>query len=161
MRHLGFAVILVVLTFAAPAWAADFTVTPICCNGWIVNGQTTPTLTLVRGQTYTFDVNALGHSFWIKTAAVANGGDSAFPGVGNNGVVQGTLTFAVPTNAPASLFYQCGVHQPMTGTLLFVDPAPVPAFGSYGLALLVLVLGGAGFLGVRKMRQAGAPNRSA
>jgi hypothetical protein len=162
MRHLGFAVILVFVTFASPAWAADYTVTPICCNGWIVNGQTTPPLTLVRGQTYTFDVNAPGHSFWIKTAAVAMDGLDAVPGVGNNGVVTGTLTWTVPTDhtvVGSSLFYQCGVHQMMTGTILLVDPTP--AMGRYGLLGLVLAVSLAGFLGLRRAGQAGAPKRSA
>jgi len=38
-------------------------------------------------------------------------------GVTDNGTEGGTLTFAVPAGAPDKLYYDCGVHNAMTGTI--------------------------------------------
>ena len=48
------------------------------------------------------------------------------------------------TTAPATLFYQCGIHDAMVGTLTIVTPPSVPALGPFGivvLAMLVLLVG--------------------
>lgn len=34
---------------------------------YIIDGSPNPTLTLARGQTYRFEINAWGHPFWVKT----------------------------------------------------------------------------------------------
>jgi hypothetical protein len=151
MRRLSFAVILAVLLFAAPAWAADYSVTPLCCATWIINGQSNPTLPLVRGKTYTFDVNAPDHPFFIKSAPVNGSGSTWDEGVTNNGLEVGTLSFTVPADAPATLFYQCGIHSAMTGTIQIVSSS-VPATGACAAALLALLLGTAAFVAVRRRR---------
>src|SRR5215469_14386566 len=107
MHRLSFAVLLAALLIAVPAWAADFSVTPLCCATWIINGQSNPTLTVVRGTTYAFDVNAPDHPFYIKTAPINGTGSTWDEGVTNNGLETGTLTFTVPADAPGTLFYQC------------------------------------------------------
>jgi hypothetical protein len=90
-----------------------------------INGTNNPTLTLMRGVTYLFNVNASGHPFWIKTVAVTGTGSAYNTGVANNGVQVGTLTFAVPTNAPNTLFYACQFHSAMRGSLNIIDsPSP-------------------------------------
>lgn len=61
-------------TFASPGVSGQqitaFQVTNDDSVAYIINGQRNPTLQLVRGQTYTFAINAVGHPFWIKTAQV-------------------------------------------------------------------------------------------
>jgi hypothetical protein len=78
--------------------AADFTVTS---PGFFfsINGQSNPTLTLVRGKTYTFSVStSFDHPFEIESA-----------GVSNNNITHGTITYTVPTNA-ANYDYICSIH---------------------------------------------------
>jgi hypothetical protein len=133
------------VAFAAPN---VFNVTNQLANAYLIDGIANETLTLTKGETYTFSINSTGHPFWIVTAqGAANVTTNAFPGVVGNGTGQtatGTVVFSVPNNAPATLFYQCGLHNAMTGTLNIVAPAPgVPAAGTIailGLALLLVVV---------------------
>ena len=76
-----------------------------------------PTMTLYRGNTYKFVVDATGHPFNImtepfKTGISADGSTSVIysTGVIGNGTTNGTVTFTVPTDAPDVLHYQCGSH---------------------------------------------------
>ena len=86
-----------------------------------------PTLTLYRGNTYKFEVEALGHPFYIKTEKITGSTkqyDSTH--VDNNGAMQGTVTFTVPksdesSELPDILFYACGNHTGMQGTILIED----------------------------------------
>src|SRR5258708_37455244 len=95
MRSLGLLAFVAAPFVPATALAADFTVSGTFPT-YTINGQGNPTLTLTRGQTYTFDVNASGHPFFIKTAQVTGSGSTFDTGVTNNGVTVGTLTFTVP-----------------------------------------------------------------
>jgi hypothetical protein len=153
MRHvrLAFATALAALavTFvSADALAADFTVTPNFPN-WSINGQNNPPLTLVRGHTYTFAVNAPGHPFDIKTAPVTGTGMQFNTGVTGQGATNGTLTLIAPTDPSTSqLFYQCEVHSSMTGTIALVAPSPVGP--PWTVALLAVALAGLAFAGVRR-----------
>ena len=91
--------------------------------------ENNPILTLYRGNTYKFDVNAKGHPFWImtepyKAKVAADGSTSTIfsTGVTNNGADYGTVTFTVPTSgAPDTLYYQCGNHDAMYGILQIKD----------------------------------------
>ena len=98
-----------------------FIVTNNGSSNYIIDGQNNPTLTLVRGFTYTFNVNASGHPFYIKTSATTGTGNQYTTGVTNNGVQVGTLTFVVPSNAPATLYYICQYHGSMVGTINTVE----------------------------------------
>ena len=88
-----------------------------------------PILTLYRGNTYKFSVNAKGHPFWImtepyKSKVSVDGSTSTIydTGVTNNGTDYGTVTFTVPTTgAPNTLYYQCGNHDAMYGILQIKD----------------------------------------
>jgi hypothetical protein len=53
-----------------------------------------------------------------------NTGEPYDTGVTNNNISSGTITFAVPTNAPNTLYYICSVHF-FGGTINIVDP-PLP-----------------------------------
>ena len=70
------------------------------------NGLTrNPTLRLFRGQTYTFDIDAEGHPFSIKTQRTSGNLNRYTYGVDKFAVEKGTITFTVPVNAPDVLFY--------------------------------------------------------
>ena len=79
---------------------------------------------LIRGFTYRFIVNASGHPFYIKTSATTGTGDQYTAGVTGNGTEVGTVTFAVPYNAPNTLYYQCSIHSAMGGELQINDVGP-------------------------------------
>ena len=120
----------------------NYSATPNGLSGYFINGTNNATLTLYRGVTYVFNVNASGHPFFIKTNATINTTDQYTNGVTGNGVQIGTLTFAVPTNPPATLFYHCSVHSTMGGTLNMSD-IPPPAnvkvvFISVGQSLVTM-----------------------
>jgi hypothetical protein len=97
------------------ASAADFSVTS---PGFFysVNGTgSNPSITLVRGSTYTFDVaTASNHPFRINGAA----------GVSNNNISSGTITFTVPDDA-VNYSYQCSIHG-FGGTIITEAPPAPP-----------------------------------
>jgi hypothetical protein len=96
--------------------AADFMVTSPGAFYRINNLEPNPTLTLIRGETYTFAVNTLpgpfGHPFQIISPAGTTS---------NNNISSGTITFRVPTNA-VNYSYRCSVHPTITGTIVTVPP---------------------------------------
>ncbi len=102
--------------------AASFSVTASGSSDYIVGNtsdyvggdNTDPTLTLMRGLTYTFVINASSHPFRISTT---NGGAAFTTGVSADMVTNGTVTFKVPMDAPASLVYYCTSHSSMVGTI--------------------------------------------
>ena len=82
-------------------------------NGFTNN----PIITLHRGATYRFEINAPGHPFYIKTARTTGTDEVYSTGVQNNGAESGTIIFTVPLDAPDNLFYACENHQEMQGIL--------------------------------------------
>lgn len=99
-----------------PVPAQSFVVTNSGAGAYLINGQSNPTISLVRGFRYEFAINATGHPFWIKTATGIGTGNQYNTGVLNNGAQNGTITFDVPADAPSTLYYQCQFHAPMVGT---------------------------------------------
>jgi hypothetical protein len=146
MRHrllfiLVFATLCVMGGARWTAAAPSFDVINNNMSAFTINGVDNPTLTLTRGQTYTFDIRAVGHPFWIATQRGAGDTESnAFSqGVTGNGASPGTITFVVPAAAPATLFYQCNFHDVMGGTINVVSAAPLPSAGVLALAGLLVV----------------------
>ncbi len=87
-----------------------------------INGEESPVLTLTRGVTYTFGIETdPSHPFEIATDL---GGTPYNDGVVNNNINSGTLTFAVPLNAPDILFYICSIH--LFGGMINIVDAPEP-----------------------------------
>lgn len=105
---------LVIVLFSQAVFAADFTVTSPGFF-YLINNSTNPTITLMRGQTYTFAINTtpgpFGHPFEIRSA-----------GVVNNNITQGTITYTVP-NVDSNYTYICSVHF-FGGQILTVPPPP-------------------------------------
>lgn len=86
-------------------------------NKWFLSNVNDPILYLRRGETYRFIISASGHPFQIR---VSNGGSAYSDGITNNTIASGTLTFVVPMNAPATLYYQCTAHSGMGNTINIV-----------------------------------------
>ena len=90
-------------------------------NGEEFNNNSNPNLTLRRGETYTFNLDAPGHPFLIKSVQGTGTSNLYDEGVTNNGAVSGTITFTVPEDAPDTLYYNCEFHRVMTGTINITD----------------------------------------
>jgi hypothetical protein len=104
-----------------PTGITNYEVANSSNTSYRLNGYANPAITVVRGQTYTFDVTASGHPFWIKTAATTGTGDAYSAGVTNNGYDVGTITWTVDIDAPNTLYYICQNHSAMGGTITVVD----------------------------------------
>jgi hypothetical protein len=104
--------------------AVTFVVTNNGLTSYNIDGSSNPTLDLVRGQTYTFQINATGHPFWIKTVQSTGTANAYSTGITGNGTESGTLTFTVPAEAPSTLFYDCQFHASMTGQINITGPTP-------------------------------------
>ena len=109
--------------------ATNFTVTVVSSGGnkYVLNGITTPTLQLVRGTTYTFDLSdssVSGHPLAFKS-----GNNSYTDGVtssGTPGQSGASVTFTVPSNAPSiGLRYYCTVHGNGMGNTITTSGVPV------------------------------------
>lgn len=96
----------------------NYSVTNNGSGNYVIADAANPTLTLIKGYTYTFSVNAPGHPFLIKTAQVTGTDSNYSSGVTNNGAEVGTVTFTVPFDAPDILYYNCQFHRSMQGTFL-------------------------------------------
>jgi len=100
--------------------SGTYTVTNYGSSAYTINSASNPTLTLQRGGTYTFNVSAATHPFWIKTAQTTGTGNAYNTGVTGNGTASGTITFTVPNDAPSTLYYICQLHSLMKGTINIV-----------------------------------------
>ena len=103
-----------------------YTVTTSGSSSYIFNGEgltnaSNPGLTLKRGGTYTFNVNASGHPFYINTVQGTGSANAYNSGVTGNGAVSGMVKIVVPTNAPNTLYYNCEFHGLMTGTITITN----------------------------------------
>jgi flagellar hook capping protein FlgD len=130
MKALAGLLLTSVVLVALPEQATAFNVTNSGLTAYLVDGASNPTLNLVRGQTYMFNVSAIGHPFYIKTTATAGTLDQYTKGVTGQGVTSGTLTFVVPSDAPDQLFYHCSLHATMGGTLNITGIVGVPPGGA-------------------------------
>jgi hypothetical protein len=101
--------------------AGTLNVTASGMTAYVIDGASNPSLTLCRGSTYTFAINTPGHPFYIKTVQGTGTANAYDSGVTGNGTTSGALTFAVPADAPPTLYYNCSIHAAMTGTIHIVD----------------------------------------
>ena len=97
-------------------------------NIFYFDGVANPTLTLIRGTSYSFnlsDSSVSGHPLIFT-----NGGASYTSGVVTTGVAGtsgASVTFTVPSNAPATgLAYACSVHGAGMGNLITTVPTDTP-----------------------------------
>jgi hypothetical protein len=124
---------------------SDFPVAPPIVGGFVfqnagfnysIDGIGYPTLTLIRGGTYTFDLTQItaSHPWALRlssgdtsvvpgtTGGTGNGGSgnnssSGVFGTSPGGTVTTTVVYQVPLDAPSSIVYQCVYHSEMIGTI--------------------------------------------
>lgn len=109
--------------FTGAAAVINFDVVNLGGGGapYVINGVTpNPTITLQRGQRYTFTVNAPNHPLWIKSTQTLGTSD-AYYGASNNGISSGVITFLVPMDAPSVLYYNCQYHLADRGIINIID----------------------------------------
>jgi len=116
-------------TVTTVASTTAFVVTVVNSGGnkFAINGVTAPTLQLVRGTTYTFDLSdasVSGHPLAFKS-----GNNSYTDGVtssGTPGQSGASVTFAVPSTAPGiGLRYYCTVHGNGMGNTITTSGVPI------------------------------------
>ena len=90
-------------------------------NGENLTNESNPDFTFTRGETYTFNVTAAGHPFYINSTQGTGTSNAYNDGVTGNGTVDGTVTFVIPMDAPDTLYYNCEFHGSMTGVINIVD----------------------------------------
>jgi len=93
-------------------------------NGEELSSVNNPEMTLYRGFTYTFNISASGHPFYIKTARGTGTGSLFSNGVTGNGAESGAVVFTVPLTAPDTLYYICEYHYGMSNILNIKTPNP-------------------------------------
>ena len=97
-----------------------YTVT-VSTSKYYIDGILTKSLTLKKGYTYYFDATdstTNNHPLFIGT--ISTGGSYTYEytsGVTNSRTTTETLTFIVPSDSPSTLYYNCGNHVAMGGTI--------------------------------------------
>ena len=91
--------------------------------GFVVNGIQGRELILVRGKTYTFDVdsNAM-HDLYLSTDPIGWGVGTLTTGVEGNFTFKGVVTFKPTAETPDLVYYQCRNHKYMGGIIHIVNP---------------------------------------
>ncbi len=97
-----------------------FTIT-VSSSKFYIDGIQTKSLILKKGYTYGFDSTdstTNNHPLFIGTTS--SGGSYNYEytsGVTNSRTTNGTLTIVVPSDSPSTLYYNCGNHVSMGGSI--------------------------------------------
>ena len=97
--------------------SVDYIITGSDINGSYTS-VTEPTIEVLQGDILTFNVNASGHPFWIKTSAVTGTGSAVSTGVTNNGTQVGTVSWDTTNASLGTYFYICQFHSGMVGQII-------------------------------------------
>lgn len=118
--------------------SADYTITVerngYNSNKYYIDGNERPTLTLMRGETYTFDLSGASSAHPFRLSATSDGthggGTRYTNGLDSSGT-QGSsgalLSFTVPSDAPDTLYYYCSLHAGMGGTFTITGAQNSPS----------------------------------
>ena len=86
------------------------------------NKVSNPTLTLYRGQTYNFDINAVDMPFSIRTSTEISDDTNLYNiGVSQQKVEQGTITWTIDLESPDTLYYTNGNDIETSGLIIIKD----------------------------------------
>ena len=88
---------------------------------YYVEGVLQDSLVLIKGDTYVFDYSAASsHPFKISTTSDGTHGGGAEYTSGTS-TASNALTFVVPNDAPAQLYYYCSSHSGMGGSIQVIE----------------------------------------
>lgn len=91
--------------------------------GYAINGVQNSTLVLVRGKTYTFDVDTgVTHDFYFSTKPIGWGMDTVTNGVKGHFTYKGVVTFTPNTETPDIVYAACRNHKYMGAEIRIVNP---------------------------------------
>ena len=92
-------------------------------TGFVVNGVQGRTLVLVRGKTYTFNVDTgVMHDFYFTTSPIGWGAGTLTDGVDGQFIYKGIVTFKPSAGTPDIIYYQCRNHKFMGGQIYIANP---------------------------------------
>ena len=103
-----------------------------------MDGTQQDTLHIFRNQKYIIDVSdssTNSHPFYIQTTDNSGAYDSSnvyTSGVTNSGATTGSITFIPPSDAPSTLYYRCGSHSGMGGSISVLNLNPNDLQGADG-----------------------------
>ena len=101
----------------ATSGSSHYLLTGSDINGSFTSAQD-PTIEVYQGDILEFALNATGHPFWIKTAAVTGTGSTVTTGVTNNGSETGFLLWDTTGITPGTYYYICQFHSSMVGQII-------------------------------------------
>ena len=94
-------------------------------NKYYVDSVQTKSLNLKKGFTYYFNVDdssTNSHPLFIGTSSGGGNYINEYSsGITNSRATNGILSFTVPTDAPSTLYYNCGLHSNMGAGISIVD----------------------------------------
>ena len=105
----------------------NYTLSGTDFNGTVSGND--PSLTFIVGDQITFNVNASGHPFYLKTVA-GSGDGNQISGVTNQGTTNGAVVWTPA--AAGTYYYQCGPHTAMVGTITIIKSISVSTFNNAG-----------------------------
>ena len=75
-------------------------------------------VTIMKGDTVNFVVNASGHPLWVKTNQSTGTGNAVTTGITNNGAQTGTVTWDTTSINAGTYYYNCENHSSMSGSIV-------------------------------------------
>ena len=93
----------------------------VSSSKYYIDGIMTKSLTLKKGYTYFFDsTDSTTNSHPLFIGTISTGGSYNYEytsGITKSRTTTETLTFIVPSDSPSTLYYNCGNHAAMGGTI--------------------------------------------
>jgi hypothetical protein len=100
----------------------DFIITNDGSVSYIVDDVVNDTITLIRGETYIFRIQATGHPFWIQEISGGYSAENVYSdGIVNNGEDFGNIVFTVQESTPDNLYYASENSLTMNGDIEIID----------------------------------------
>lgn len=98
-------------------------------TGYVINGVQSPALVLVRGKTYTFNVDTgVTHDFYFSTKPKGWGMDTLAAGVKGQFTYKGVVTFTPTAETPNVVYTACRNHKFMGGEIRIINPGEEDKF---------------------------------